>query len=167
MSGSSISSYIFCKPSFLICAKIFSAASEKLDTFAYCKMSSMVGLVISERRSHRAMATFLTSPSSAATCSSFSSGTFSSSVSAPPNICLTRAKRVRNSSSLKSISTFLISNASAHFFGGRVNEMGTLRLMVAKVFENSASSSPSFKSCIMRGFIPFSTNTCSSFLSTS
>ncbi len=106
-------------------------------------MSSNFGLFFSESMTHKATETFR--KSSLEMSSSFvPSGSVSSLINSSPVIILRkRLGKFLNSKRWQNFSTFSSSTDSRQGFSGKENSMGTSRIIVASVLENSASSSPS------------------------
>ena len=123
-------------------------------------MSSCPIEVRSEFKSHIAIASFFVSSGFSSTNSTFGASDFFDS---PPNTERTRFIKLRNSNSRNISSTVSISIFSRNVFSGFCHLIGASRLIVARVLENNASSSPFFKSSIMRALIPAARNALSSF----
>ena len=116
---------------------------------------------MSERNTHSAIPTLLISLSST---SSFLFPPYHPYAVADRHLLHAREKRAKFQHAEKFLH-FFMSNEFFHNARGISKVIGASRRIVASVLENSASSSPSFKSAMMRGLMPAFSNADSSFLS--
>ncbi len=159
MSGNSMFAYT-CQRSLSFKAfSIFSWAASKLPAFWKCKISSALISLRSEFKSHIPIVNFLSSTGSASASSGEIVSTAASfflfpMLGSPAMTRFARSIMLRNSSSRNNFSTWLISKFSRNVFSGNTKSIGASRRIVASVFENSASSSPSSRSFKMRSVTP-------------